>query len=100
MSGELQRILRNKDGGVDLNATDDGSGSQLPANRLNGNQAVVVQAKFDNTDRIAVGLTDDPTVELEPGQGIEYHVANTAQIRIVATTGGDGVNATVEQNPE
>ena len=98
MSSELLRILRNKDGGVDFATTDDGSGTQLPAHQLRGDQSVVVQAQFDNIDRLAIGLTDSPVVELEAGQAIEYQVENTAQIRIVATTAGDGVNVTAEQN--
>jgi hypothetical protein len=100
MSGELLKILRNKDGGVDFATTDDGTGTQLPSHRITGNRAVLIQAQFDNTDRLAVGLTDDPVVQLEAGQAIEYQVANTAQIRIVAASSGDGVNVTAEQNTE
>jgi len=98
MSSEVLKVIRNKSGGVDFATTDDGTGTQLPANQIRGNQAVLVQAQFDNADRVAVGLTDDPVVELEAGQAIEYHVENTDQIRIVATTGGDGVNVTAEQD--
>ena len=93
---QLLGMFRNKTEGVDFTATDDTTGRFLPSNDVGQNQAVAVQAQFDNGERLLVGLTDDPAVELEAGQSIHYEVKNTDDVYIEAQSSGDGVNVTVE----
>ncbi len=84
--------LGNFKGGVDDDATDDTTGSTLPAGAVPNGIEVVVQAKHSNTSRIKVGLTASPTLELAAGQSATYRASDTEQIHIEATSDGDGVN--------
>lgn len=83
--------------GNDGSATDDTTGSSLPSNDVPDGVAVVVQAKHDNSGRVAVGLSSSPTLELAAGQSMTYQPTNTDQITIQANSAGDGVNFSHEQ---
>lgn len=89
--------LGNHPTGVDGEATDDGTGSTLPSNPVPEGVEVFVQAKFGNSERVKVGLTASPTVEVPEGGSLNYRVTNTDVIHVEAKTAGDGVNFTVEQ---
>jgi hypothetical protein len=90
------RQLGNFAAGVDGSETDDTNGSTLPDQAIPHGVEVVVQAQFSNANRIKVGLTDSPTIELPPGQSVVYRVQNLSQIHIVAQSDGDGVAFTAE----
>jgi hypothetical protein len=88
--------LGNFASGVDGAVSDDTTGSTLPDQPIPHGVEAVVQAQFGNQARIKVGLTDSPTVELPPGQSVQYRVQNLSQIHIVAQTDGDRVAFTAE----
>lgn len=95
---ETQRSLHGNFGtGNDGDATDDTTGSTLPAATVPEGVKVVVQAKNGNGSIVKVGLTASPTLELNPGDSVSYRVEDTSQINIVATTSGEGVNFSHEQ---
>lgn len=87
----------NPDAGLDGSITDDTNTSTLPAADIPSGAEVTVQAKHSNASRVKIGLTDTPTVELEPGERLSYQVSNLSTVRVQAKTDGDGVNYTVEQ---
>lgn len=86
----------NPDAGLDGSITDDTSTSTLPAAEVPNGAEATVQAKHGNDGRVLIGLTDNPTVEIEPGGSIDYQVSDLSIIRVQAKTAGDGVNYTVE----
>jgi len=86
----------NFPGGVDGATEDDGTGSALPEREVPHGVTVLVQAQHSNAERVRVGLTDSPTVELPAGSSIEYRPRDLSQIRVEAKTAGDGVNFTAE----
>ena len=90
--------LGNFPGGVDGTETDDATGGTLPAGSVPQGVEVIVQAQHDNADRIRVGLTSSPTVELAAGQSATYRVEDTGQIHIWSKSAGDGVNYSHEAN--
>lgn len=90
--------LGNFPNGVDGDQTDDTTGSTLPSNAVPPGVEVAVQAKYGNTERVKVGLSSTPTVELQKGASVKFRVQNTDQIHVVAKSSGDGVNFTVESN--
>jgi hypothetical protein len=89
--------VANPDAGLDGSLTDDTSTSTLPAADVPNGAEVTVQAKHGNASRVKIGLTDTPTVELEPGERLSYQVSNLSTVRVQAKTDGDGVNYTIEQ---
>lgn len=90
--------LGNFANGVDGEETDDATGGTLPAGEVPEGVEVIVQAQHTNADRIRVGLTSQPTVELVAGQSATYRVEDTEQIHIWSKSAGDGVNYSHEAN--
>lgn len=88
--------LGNFGGGVDGEATDNGTGSTLSDNAVPEGVKVLVQAKRGNGSPVKVGLTSSPTISVPAGGSVTYRVENTNQINVVAGTAGDGVNFTAE----
>jgi len=88
----------NPDAGLDGSITDDTSTSTLPAATVPNGTEVTVQAKYGNASRLKIGLTDTPTVELEPGDRISYQVSDLSIVRVQAKSDGDGANYSVEQS--
>jgi len=88
----------NPNAGLDGSITDDTSTSALPTATVANGAEVTVQAQHGNASRLKIGLTDTPTVELEPGDRISYQVSDLSVVRIQAKSSGDGANYTVEQS--
>lgn len=93
---QIRDSLGNFESGIDGAVSDDGSVTSLPPQAIPDGVKVVVQARFDNESRVAVGLTDSPVVELPTGGSVRYRVADLSQIRVRALTPGDGVAFTAE----
>lgn len=93
---QIRDSLGNFESGIDGTVSDDGTVTSLPPQSIPDGVEVLIQADYANADRVAVGLTDTPAVELRPGQSMTYRVADLSQIRVEATSSGDGVAFTAE----